>query len=215
MISYSGKTGTSLKSGETIPLTAPVSGRILRILQKSETTLAAGAPILEIGNTANDLEIISELLSADAVQVSIGNRVIVDDWGGPQSLSATVERIEPLGFTKVSALGVEEQRVNAIMRFSDDPALRNRLGHGFRVKVRIVVWEDAKALTLPSSALFRQDGNWAVFAVENGRSQLKKIDVGHNNGTLAQVVGGIEAGTHIILYPNPDIKDGDRVVQRK
>lgn len=214
LISYGGTQGAATHAGDSIPLTAPVSGRVLRVLQKSETILAASTPILEIGNTTNDLEIVAELLSEDAVQVKPGNRVIVDNWGGPQPLNATVERIEPLGFTKVSALGVEEQRVNTIIRFDDDQASRRRLGHGYRVKVRIVTWADDKALTVPSSALFRIDGKWAVFVAEGGKARLLPIEIGHNNGLLAEILGGVAEGSQIVLYPVPGLKDGDLVAPR-
>lgn len=206
-------TGTTEKT-EIIQLTAPVSGRILRVMQESETTLAAGAPILEIGNTSNDLEIVAELLSTDAVRVSVGNRVIIEDWGGDQALSGEVERVEPWGFTKLSALGVEEQRVNVIVRFLDPSGQRESLGHGFRVETRIVIWEDENALTVPSSALFRQDGEWAVFKVVNGAAQLASVEVGRNNGVQAQVTSGIEAGETIILYPGPGLSDGATVERR-
>lgn len=197
-----------------IALTAPVSGRILQVMQESETTLAAGAAILEIGDTANDLEIIAELLSTDAVQVSAGDRVIVEKWGGPYSLSGTVERVEPWGFTKFSALGVEEQRVNAIIKFTDPPERRESLGHGFRVETRIVIWDAEDALTVPSSALFRDKGGWAVFAVEDGRARFRAVDIGQSNGVHAEVLEGLEAGDRIILYPGPGITDGTRVEQR-
>ena len=214
LISYGGTQGAGAHGGDSIPLTAPVSGRILRVLQKSEAILAVSTPILEIGNTANDLEIVAELLSEDAVQVKPGNRVIVDNWGGPKTLNATVDRIEPLGFTKVSALGVEEQRVNTIIRFDDDQASRRRLGHGYRVKVRIVTWADDNALSVLSSALFRSEGAWAVFVAEGGRARLRKLEIGHNNGTIAEVLGGVEAGAQIILYPAPGLQEGDLVARR-
>lgn len=199
---------------EPIPIIAPVSGRILRVMQESETTLAAGAPILEIGNISNDLEVIAELLSTDAVQIEPGNRVIIENWGGDYSLSGTVQRIEPWGFTKLSALGVEEQRVNVIVTFNDPPEKRRTLGHGFRVEARIVIWEDENVLTVPSSALFRHDGEWAVFVVEDGVARLTKLEVGHNNGIQAQIAGGLDEGLTIILYPGPGLEDGAKVESR-
>lgn len=208
--------GSSLSEGEdAIPLTAPVSGRILQVMQKSETTLAAGAPILEIGDISNDLEIVVELLSTDAVQVSAGDRVIIEKWGKPFPLSGIVERVEPWGFTKFSALGVEEQRVNAIIKFIDPLERRESLGHGYRVETQIVVWDTDDALTAPSSALFREKGKWAVFAVVDGRAHFKPIEVGHNNGVHAEILGGLEEGDKIILYPGPGITDGTLVIQRQ
>ncbi|MDX1487452.1 MAG: HlyD family efflux transporter periplasmic adaptor subunit [Acidiferrobacterales bacterium] len=207
-------TGAPVKD-EAIPLTAPVSGRVLQVMQKSETTLAAGAPIMEIGDITNDLEIVAELLSTDAVQIGAGDRVIIEKWGGPYALSGAVERVEPWGFTKFSALGVEEQRVNAIIKFTDPVERRESLGHGFRVEIRIVVWEAENALAVPSSALFRGKDGWAVFTVVKGRAQFKPIEVGHNNGIRAQVLNGVKAGDRVILYPGPGITHGVRVEQRR
>jgi HlyD family secretion protein len=141
--------------------------------------------------------------------------VIIEDWGGDQALSGEVQRVEPWGFTKLSALGVEEQRVNVVVRFLDQPEQRESLGHGFRVETRIVVWEDENALTVPSSALFRQDGEWAVFKVVDGAAQLAKVEVGRNNGVQAQIASGIEPGETIILYPGPGLSDSAKVERRQ
>lgn len=198
-----------------VPLTAPISGQILRVIQRSEMTLPTGAQILEIGNVSNDLEVVAELLSTDAVRVKPGQRVIIESWGGPGNLEGIVERVEPWGFTKFSALGVEEQRVNAIIQFTDLISERVGLGHGFRVETRIVVWEDDEALTIPSAALFRDGAGWAVFAVESGRARLRPVEVAHNNGVKAAIASGLDAGQRLVLYPGPTIKDGSRVDQRK
>ncbi len=193
---------------------APVSGSILRVIQVSEITLSAGTPILEIGDISNDLEVVVELLSTDAVKVATGDRVIIDDWGGSSTLSGVVDRIEPWGFTKFSALGVEEQRVNTVIRFSNPEERRESLGHGFRVEVRIVIWEDQNALKVPSSALFREGENWAVFVVKAARAVLTPVSIGHNNGVEAEVLNGLDPGEVIILYPGAGITDGTRVEQR-
>ncbi len=198
----------------SLPLRAPISGRILRVMQESETVLAAGTPILEIGDPLGDLEIVAELLSTDAVKVSPGDRVIIDKWGGADPLEGRVEKIEPWGFTKYSALGVEEQRVNAVIQFAGAEDARQRLGHGFRVEVRIVIWEDAAALTIPSSAVFRSGDEWSVFAVENGRARLRAIETGRNNGVAVNIQSGLEEGDQIILYPGNRVTDGARVKQR-
>jgi HlyD family secretion protein len=200
---------------DAIPLLAPISGRILRILQESETTLPVGKPILEIGDIANDLEIVAELLSTDAVKVSVGNRVIIRNWGGSKDLNGIVERVDPWGFTKFSALGVEEQRVHTVIRFKDSPDLRKSLGHGFRVETQIVIWENNNALIVPSSALFRDKGNWVVFAVENGVAVLKTVEIDHNNGVQAQVLSGLSADDEVILFPSSGLIDGIRVAKRK
>jgi HlyD family secretion protein len=204
----------STKSSEAIPLKAPVSGLILRVIQKSEITLDAGSPILEIGDISNDLEIVAELLSTDSVQVAAGNRVIIEKWGHSNALNGTIERVEPWGFTKFSALGVEEQRVNTIIKFNGQFGSRQNLGHGFRVEVRIIIWENQNTLTVPSSALFRDKDEWAVFVVKNGQAKFKAIKVDHNNGVHAEVISGLDAGQSVILYPGPGIKDGMLVAQR-
>jgi HlyD family secretion protein len=162
-----------------------------------------------------DLEIVTELLSTDAVRVSAGNRVIISDWGGQLPLSGVDARVDPWGFTKYSALGVEEQRVNVTIKFSGPVAKRSGLGHGFRVEIQIVVWEQDKALTLPSGALFRHKDEWAVFSVEDGKAVRHEASVGHNNGTEAQVMNGINENVRVILYPGPGLSDGTRVTERK
>ncbi|WP_439861110.1 efflux RND transporter periplasmic adaptor subunit [Pseudomonas sp. MBLB4136] len=205
----------TVANGDAVPLLAPVSGQILRLLQESATSLADGAPILEIGDVDNDLEVLVELLSSDAVRVAPGNPVIIDNWGGPDPLHGEVARVEPAGFTKFSALGVEEQRVNTLIRLSDPPARRVGLGHGYRVLARIVVWQSAETLSVPSSALFREDGGWALFAVEGGRARLVPVEVGANNGRQAQLLGGLDAGAQVILYPGAELSDGARVQPRQ
>lgn len=210
--SYPHKDETS--QNDAIPVLAPISGRILRVLQKSETTLPAGKPILEIGDISNDLEIVAELLSTDAVRISTGNRVIIKNWGGEPPLSGVVERVDPWGFSKFSALGVEEQRVNVVIEFTGPAEQRKSLGHGFRVETQIVIWENKKALVVPSNALFRESGEWVVFVVENGSATLRKTTIGHNNGIQAEVLGGLEAGDKVILYPGAGLSDGSRVTKR-
>lgn len=203
-----------LSGGASIPIVAPVSGRVLKVTQQSAATLAAGAQIMEIGDTTGGLEVLVELLSTDAVQVAPGSKVLIDNWGGSGTLAGVVQRIEPQGFTKVSALGVEEQRVNTIVRLTDPRIGQVRLGSGFRVEARIVVWEDAKAVIVPSSALFREQGEWAVFVMGDGRAERRKVRIGRNNGTQAQVLEGLRKGETVILFPASDISDGARVKQR-
>lgn len=203
-----------IASGDVIPIHAPISGRILRVVQKSEATLPAGSPILEIGDTAGDLEVVAEMLSTDAVQITAGDRVLIDNWGGDQPLEGVVERVEPWGFTKYSALGVEEQRVNVITRFMDPEARPNSLGHGYRVEVNVVIWEGSDVLTAPSSALFRIDDGWAVFVARGGRARLTPVEVGRNNGISAEVLGGLEEGQSVILFPGPDLQNGTGIRRR-
>lgn len=199
----------------SIPLRAPIDGTILKIMQKSETTLPAGAPILEIGDIEGDLEVVAELLSSDAVQVIAGNRVLITNWGGTSDLEGSVSRIDPYGFTKYSALGVEEQRVETTIQFSDPERDLGNLGHGYRVEVRIVVWEADETMIVPSSALFRQNRDWAVFAVADGRAVLRRVSIGQNNGVDAQLLDGLATGDQVILFPSANLEDGQRVSRRE
>lgn len=198
-----------------IPILAPIDGTILKVIQKSETTLPAGEAILEIGDVERDLEIEAELLSSDAVQVRVGDPVIVTNWGGTGDLEGRLERIEPYGYTKYSALGVEEQRVKVTISFTGDSAARAGLGHGYRVEVRIVVWQSEDAVLLPSSALFREQQDWAVFRVEDGAARLQKVRIGHDNGTVAEVLDGLAPGDQVVLFPSASLGDGQKVAQRR
>lgn len=198
-----------------IPILAPIDGTVLKLIHKSETTLPAGEPILEIGNVESDLEIEAELLSSDAVQVRPGDPVIITNWGGPGDLEGRVERIDPYGYTKYSALGVEEQRVKATIGFTGDSALRDGLGHGYRVEVRIVVWEGKDISLVPSSALFRHRDDWAVFRVADGVAHLQTVRIGPDNGTVAQVLDGAGPGDSVVLFPSSSLTDGQRVAQRR
>ena len=199
---------------DDIPLYAPADGRILRIMQQSETTLPAGAEIMEIGDVEGELEVVVDLISSDAVQVEVGDPVLVEDWGGTPALAGEVRRIDPFGITKFSALGVEEQRVPVTIAFTGPPDERLALGHGYRVETRIVVWQDAETLRVPASALFRTGDAWSVFAAEDGRATLRTIRIGRNNGIVAQVLEGLSPGDRVILYPSAAITDGDRIAQR-
>lgn len=199
---------------DDIPLYAPADGRILRVIQQSETTLPAGAPIMEIGNIDNDLEVVVDLLSTDAVRVSVGDPVIIADWGGPADLAGEVIRVDPFGITQFSALGVEEQRVNAVIAFTDPTDHYTGLGHGFRVETRIVVWQAEETLIVPASALFRSRDAWAVFVVVEGVAELRNVEIGPNNGVAAQVTGGLSEGDRVVLYPSSGLSDGMRVAAR-
>ncbi len=200
---------------DDIPLYAPANGRILRIMQQSETTLPAGAAIMEIGDIEGDLEVIVKLLSTDAVQVSAGDMVVIDDWGGPAELQGEVVRVDPFGFTQFSALGVEEQRVNTVIQFTENSLAFKNLGHGYRVETRIVVWEGKDVLIVPSSALFRSSDSWAVFKVDSGAAQIELIDIGNNNGIEAEVLNGLDEQDQVILFPSSGLSDGMKVVQRQ
>jgi HlyD family secretion protein len=199
---------------DDIPLYAPADGRILRIMQQSETTLPAGAPIMEIGDVEGELEVVVELLSEDAVQVRVGDPVIIDDWGGAVALKGEVQRIDPFAVTQFSALGVEEQRVPVTVALTGDPRDRAALGHGYRVEARIVIWQDEDALRVPSSALFRIAEGWAVFVFGGGVAETRLLNIGHNNGVQAEVLEGLEPGESVILYPSAAVVNGTRVAPR-
>jgi HlyD family secretion protein len=157
------------------------------------------------------LEIVSDLLSTDAVKVHNGASVLVERWGGEKSLRARVRRVEPAGFMKISALGVEEQRVNVVMDFEDSAEAWKALGDGYRVEVRIIVWESEDVLKLPTSALFRRGEDWSVFVYENGRARLRTIKIGKRNGLEAQILTGIEAGAQVVIHPSDSLMDGVRL----
>ncbi len=197
-----------------ISVFAPVSGRVLRLLQESETVVTAGTPLLEIGDP-HDLEVVVELLSTDAVKVRAGAPVIVSGWGGDGTLAGVVRRVEPFGFTKISALGVEEQRVNVIVDLTGPPERRVALGHGYRVDVAIVIWQADQVVRVPVGALFREGADWAVFAVRNGRARLARLKLGHMNGTDAEVASGLAAGDQVVLHPFDRIADGTAVEARE
>jgi HlyD family secretion protein len=209
-----GDAGDAPQVNTDIPIHAPASGRVLRLIQQSETTLPAGSPILEIGNVEHDLEVLVELLSTDAVQVIPGQRVLIEDWGGDHDIEGVVDRVDPWGFTKFSALGVEEQRVNTVVRFANAEDRPAGLGHGYRVVTRIVIWESDDALVVPSSALYRDGEDWAVFAVRSGRARPVRVGIDRNNGLQAHVVSGLEEGDEVVLYPSSAIFDGAAVAAR-
>jgi HlyD family secretion protein len=187
----------------------PVSGRVLRLIQESEKVVVAGAPLVEIGDPAS-LEFVAELLSADAVKVREGATASVEGWGGTP-IAARVTRVEPAGFTKVSALGIEEQRVRVILDLAGNGKVPDRLGHDFRVFVKIIVYESPDALRVPISALFRNGEQWAVFAIEDGRARTKAVEIGHRNIAFAEVLSGLPPGAVVILHPTDRIADGVRI----
>jgi HlyD family secretion protein len=196
-----------------VPIVSPVNGRILRVINESEGVVAAGTPLLEIGDPT-DLEIVVDLLSADAVRVAAGQRVIIDGWGGDQPLQGSVRRVEPFGFTKVSALGIEEQRVNVIIDIESPQEQWARLGHGYQVDLGIVLWESDDIITLPLTSLFRVGDQWAVFVEDAGSAQRRDVMVGKRNGLKAEIVDGLAVGDRVILYPSDAVVDGVGVSER-
>lgn len=192
---------------ECVPITAPVSGRILRLIRESEGVVQAGDALIEIGNP-RDLEIVVDFLSTDAVKIEHGQRVIIEEWGGDGRLAGRVRRVEPYGFTKVSALGIEEQRVNVIIDFTDPAGRWQRLAHGFRVEVRVVLWEREKVMKIPLTALFRGGDGWSVFVEEGGRARRRTVQLGRSNGLQGEITGGLNEGERVVLHPSDRVVDG-------
>jgi HlyD family secretion protein len=197
-----------------VPVRAPVNGKVLRLMRESEGVIRAGAPLLEVGDPRN-LEVVVDLLSSDAVKVREGAAVLIEDWGGPGILTGQVRRVEPYGFTKVSALGIEEQRVNVIIDLLAEPAKWRRLGHGYRVNTRIIVWREEGVAQLPLAALFRDDDRWAVFAAVKDRAVLHHVELGRIGSDRAQLLSGVDVGAQIILHPNDRIGNGTTITPRQ
>jgi HlyD family secretion protein len=210
------RAGLSQASGSsksaTIDVRSPVDGVVLRRLQESETVVQAGQPLLEIGNVSH-LEIVSDFLSNDAVRIEPGDAVLVERWGGEQPLSGRVRLVEPYGFMKVSALGVEEQRVNVIIDF-DDPKQASELGDGYRVEVNVIVWEQENVVKAPTSALFRHGDGWAVFRVEGSRARRTPVTIGQRSALQAEIRSGLSPGDRVIVFPSGDVEDGAAVQER-
>lgn len=196
-----------------VSVTTPVSGRVLRVHHESEGVVSPGEPLIEIGDP-RDLEIVADLLSSDAVKVEAGQRVMIEDWGGDEVLNGRVERVEPYGFTKVSALGIEEQRVNVVIDFADPPERWQRLGHGYRVEARIVLWEGEDVLKVPLNALFRDGDAWAVFVETEGRAMKRRVEPGRQNGLHSEIRAGLQADERIVLHPSDRVVDGVRLTAR-
>lgn len=195
-----------------IQLHAPVTGRVLKIIQDSETVVPAGAPLVDIGDPF-DLEVIADLLSTDAVQIKPDAPVRIDGWGGP-SIRGRVMRVDPAGFLKVSALGIEEQRVRTTIDFVDPPEAWSSLGHDYRVIVHITIWNAEDVLQVPVGALFRKGNDWAVFAIKDRRVRTTPITIGHRNNRVAQIVSGLSDGDRVVLHPSDRLKDGAAVSER-
>jgi HlyD family secretion protein len=197
----------------TLTLRSPISGVVLRLLQESETQVPAGTPLIEVGNP-DQLEIVSDVLSTDAVKVRPGMPVLIDGWGGDITLCGRVRLVEPAGFMKISALGVEEQRVNILVDFDAPPGHRHKLGDGYRVDVSIVIVERNRILKIPTSALFRVGSDWAVFAARDGKAARSTIQIGERNALEAELLSGLAEGDHVIVHPGEMVQDGVAVVRR-
>jgi HlyD family secretion protein len=198
----------SVKPGQITPVQSPVAGRILRVVRESAGPVHAGTPILEVGDVAS-LEVHADLLSSDAAKVRPGAAATITGWGGPQPIRAEVRRIDPAAFTKVSALGLEEQRVHVVLDLAEAPP--QGLGHDYRVDAAVVIWEGKDVLRVPSTALFRTGDRWTVFVVRDGRARRTIVEAGATDGTWTVVTGDIKEGDAVIVQPSDAISDGTRV----
>lgn len=197
-----------------VTLRSPATGVVLERLRESEAVVAAGTPLVTVGDPTA-LEIVADFLSPDAVRIAAGQSVLVEQWGEDEPLHGRVRRVEPFGFTRVSALGVEEQRVDVIVELTDPAERWRRLGDGYRVTVRVVVWQDEDVLTVPASSLFRNEGRWQLFVAEGREARLRSVEVGQVNEALAEITGGLEAGERVVAYPSERVADGVRIVARE
>lgn len=199
--------------GNLIEVKSPVSGRLLNVMQESESVVPAGTAIAEIGDPA-DLEIEAEILSRDAVTMKPGDAVSIEQWGGPQPLAGRVRRIEPAAFTKISALGVEEQRVYVLCDLVDPPEEAQALGDRYRVEVRVAVWHSDDVLVVPAGALFREGNAWKTFVFRDGKAQSVALEAGKTDGRFTEVISGLSEGDEVLLHPPDTVKDGTPVKKR-
>lgn len=195
---------------DEITLRSPVRARVLRVTQASGGVVAAGTPLMELGDT-EALEVVVDLLTADALQVVPGARVHLDPGGSAAVLEGQVRLVEPAAFTRVSALGVEEQRVNVLIDLREPPERWRALGDGWRVEAHIVAWEGARVLTVPLGALFRRGGEWCAFVIEGGKARRRVVSIGHQGGGLVEVTRGLRTGAQVIVHPPDRLEDGEAV----
>lgn len=198
---------------ETVPIRSPITGRILKLEHECEGPVRTGEPLMEIGDPTV-LEVEVDVLSADAVKIKPGMKVLFDRWGGDEPLQGVVRTVEPVAFTKISALGVEEQRVLVISDFTSPKELWERLGDGYRVEAQFVIWQNDDTLQVPTSSLFRYQDGWAVFVIDNNRARLRAIKVGHRSGLTAQILDGVKQGERVVNHPGDEIENGTRVKVR-
>lgn len=200
----------TLTNQAPVEVTSPVSGKILRVFEESTRVVTAGTPLAEVGDPA-DLEAVIEVLSRDGAAIGPGAKVYLEQWGGGAPLEAKVRLVEPAAFLKISALGVEEQRVNVIADFVTPYEQRKNLGDAFRVEARIVVWESDNTLKVPTGALFRRGQNWAAYVLAKAKAELRAVEVGRTSGTEMQILSGLKDGEEVILYPGDRVKAGQQV----
>jgi HlyD family secretion protein len=202
--------GTNSEPAERVPVIAPIDGRILKLHHECEGPVRTGEPLLEVGDP-QILEVEVDVLSSDAVKIKPGMTVLFDRWGGKQPLEGIVRTIEPVGFTKISALGVEEQRVLVIADFISPREQWQRLGDGYRVDAKFILWQEDNVLQVPSSSVFRYNDGWAVFTIEDEIAKRREVKVGQRNGLVAQIVEGVQEGTMVINHPSDNVEDDVRV----
>ncbi len=203
----------SINAGNLIEVKPPVTGRVLRVMQESEMIVAPGTEILEIGDSA-DLEIEAEILSRDAVTIEVGDSVEVEQWGGVNPLKGRVRRVEPAAYTKISALGVEEQRVTVLCDLVEIPEAAKSLGDRYRVEVRVAVWHSDDVLVIPAGSLFREGNAWKTYVFNSGKAKLTTVEAGHSDGRFTEIRSGLAAGDEVLLHPPDTVKDGTRVIKR-
>lgn len=201
------------KGTEQLLVRAPIDGQVLKVLRESEGVVSRGEPLVEIGNP-HHLEVEIDVLSADAVRLSADTHVVFERWGGSKPIEGRVRTVEPVGFTKVSALGVEEQRVLVIADLTSQADLWQRLGDGYRVEAKFILWHQNNVLRVPSSSLFKVNDGWAVFKLINDRAQQSQVEIGKRNGLHAEVLAGLKAGDVVITHPSSAIEDGSLVEGR-
>jgi len=201
------------EEGEQLEIISPVAGQVLKVFQESEGVVQSGTPILEVGDPGA-LEIVVDVLSQDATRIPAGAPTSIERWGGKNPLHGHVRVVEPSAFTKLSALGVEEQRVNVIIDLDDERELWSSLGDGYRVEARISVWEGKDVLRVPASAVFRSEDAWATFVVEEGTAVVRAVKLGETNGLETEVLSGLEEGDLVIAYPSDSVRDGVSVEAR-
>jgi HlyD family secretion protein len=205
---------SSATNRSPVELFAPIAGKVLKVFEESSRAVTVGTPLLEIGDP-NDLEVIIEALSRDGAMIKPGTPVELEQWGGPEPLQATVRFVEPAAFTKVSALGVEEQRVYVVADLLTPATQRGSLGDNFRIEARIITWQKEQTLKVPNGAIFRRGEQWHAYVVNDSRAHLRPVKVGRASNTETEILEGLKEGDEIILYPGDRIKEGLRVIQAR
>jgi HlyD family secretion protein len=200
-------------SGSVIEVRAPVSGKVLKVMQESAMVVTSGTQLVELGDPT-DIEIEAEILSRDAVTIKPGAPVVVEQWGGDTPLQARVRRIEPAAFTKISALGVEEQRVIVLSDLENPPSGITALGDRYRVEVRVAIWQKDDVMLIPAGALFREGNQWKTFLYNKGETKQISLEAGRTDGKMTEVLSGLEVGTEVLLHPPDTVKDGVKVTKR-